>query len=395
MAAAATRVCSNCGAAHRISRAHTVKRLLLLGGGHSHVEVLRQFGARPPTGVEVTLASPLRDTPYSGMLPGLIAGHYNYRECHVDLEPLARHAGARFLQAPAGSLDAARRAATLADGTAIDYDIVSIDVGATPAAGGVPGAAEHAIAVKPVAAMLTAWNALIERAHAGGVRKIAVVGGGAAGVEILLAMQYRLAQQLAPDAVHYALITDADQILPGHNFGVRAAFQRVFDERQVEVHLASLAVRVEPHVVIAANGKRVEADAILWATGATAPPQLGNTGLMLDPDGFIAVNEHLQSLSHPEVFAAGDCATIHGPAYPKSGVYAVRQGPPLAENLRRALAGKPLVTYRPQRRALALISTGDKYAVASYGPLVLKGAWVWNWKNYIDRKFMAKYNGPA
>ena len=156
-----------------------------------------------------------------------------------------------------------------------------------------------------------------------------------------------------------------------------------------------MVVRAEANAVISSNGKRVEADAILWATGATAAPQLGNTGLMLDPDGFIAVTEHLRSLSHPDVFAAGDCATIHGPVYPKSGVYAVRQGPPLAENLRRALAGTSLVTYRPQRRALALISTGNKYAVASYGPLALEGAWVWNWKDTIDRKFMAKYNNPA
>jgi selenide,water dikinase len=143
------------------------------------------------------------------------------------------------------------------------------------------------------------------------------------------------------------------------------------------------------------NGQRIAADAIVWATGAGAPPRLSETGLALDTAGFIAVNEHLQSISSPAVFAAGDCAMIGGYAYPKSGVYAVRQGPPLAANLRRSLAGAPLIAYRPQRRALALISTGDKYAVASYGPLAFESAWVWRWKDYIDRRFMAKYNVPA
>lgn len=373
-----------------------MKRLLLLGGGHSHVEVLRQFGARSVAGIEITLADPARYAAYSGMLPGLVAGHYEFRDCHIDLENLARFAGARFVPAPAQGLDAARREAALADGSTIGYDIVSIDVGTTPAATGIPGAADFAIAVKPATALLQAWDALIERARAGSVKNIAVVGGGAAGVEILLAMQYRLAQLLAPDAVRYALITDADRLLPDHNTGVHEAFQRVFAERRIEMHFASKVVRAEANAVFSSAGTRVEADAVLWATGATAAPQLGNTGLMLDPKGFIAVNEHLQSLSHPEVFAAGDCATIAGQTYPKSGVYAVRQGPPLAENLRRALAGgPPLITYQPQRRALALISTGNKCAVASYGPLALEGAWVWNWKNYIDRKYVAKYNSPA
>src|ERR1019366_5546436 len=154
-----------------------------------------------------------------------------------------------------------------------------------------------------------------------------------------------------------------------HDPKVHSVFKRILSERQIELHFVSRIARVEPNVVVMANGQRIAADAIVWVTGAGAPPRLSETGLALDTAGFIAVNEHLQSISSPAVFAAGDCATIGGYAYPKSGVYAVRQGPPLAANLLRSLAGAPLIAYRPQHRALALISTGDKYAVASCGPL--------------------------
>jgi selenide,water dikinase len=368
-----------------------LKRLLLLGGGHSHVEVLRQFGARPITGVDITLVSPVRFTPYSGMLPGLIAGHYKYHDCHIDLERVAQFAGARFLRTMSRELDPTRREVALAEGTTLSYDIVSVDVGSMPAMAGIPGAAENAIAVRPVEALLQAWDALIERARASGLKQLAVVGGGAAGVELLLAMQYRLTQLVARGAVRFVLITDTDRLLTGHNPKVQSAFKRILSERQIEMHFVSSIARVEPGAAITANGQRIAADAIFWATGAGAPPRLSETGLALDSAGFIVLNEHLQSISSPEVFAAGDCATIGGYAYPKSGVYAVRQGPPLAENLRRSLVGAPLIGYRPQRRALALISAGDKYAVASYGPLAFESAWVWRWKDYIDRGFMAKY----
>lgn len=368
---------------------------MLLGGGHSHVEVLRQFGARPIPEVAITLVSPARYAPYSGMLPGLIAGHYKHHECHIDLERLARFAGARFLRTLSRDVDPARHEVVLADGSAISYDILSVDVGSTSAMAGIHGAAENTIATRPVETLLQAWNALIERAGASGLGVLAVVGGGAAGVELLLAMQYRLAHLLERSSVRFVLVTDTDRLLIGHDPKVHTAFKRILSERQIEVHFASRIARVEPNVLVTVNGQRIAADAIVWATGAGAPRRLCGTGLALDTAGFIAVNEHLQSISSPAVFAAGDCATIGGYSYPKSGVYAVRQGPPLAANLRRSLAGAPLIAYRPQRRALALIGTGDKYAVASYGSLAFESALVWRWKDFIDRRFMAKYNVPG
>lgn len=372
-----------------------MKRLVLLGGGHSHVEVLRQFGLRPAAGVEITLVSPARHTAYSGMLPGLIAGHYQFQDSHIDLEYLARFSGARRLPSAARNIDTLRREVKLADGTAIEYDFLSIDIGSNSARPARTGSADAAIAVKPVEEFLPAWNSLMARACTGQVKNILVVGGGAGGVELLLAMQHRLAHLPAARATGFALLTDSDRLLPALNPGTRRAFQRILSERQIKVHFNCRVSSVEPTAAVLADGARIAADAIILATGAGAPAWLRETTLELNAAGFIATDERLQSLSHPGIFAAGDCATIAGYSYPKSGVYAVRQGPILARNLRLALAGETLATYRPQPRTLALISTGDRYAVAAYGGLAMQGAWVWRWKDYIDRKFMARYAAPV
>jgi selenide,water dikinase len=369
-----------------------MKRILLVGGGHSHVEVLRQFGRAPAAGVELVLVSPHRWTPYSGMLPGLVAGHYTFEEAHIDLERVARFARARFLPTVVTALDPAGRTATLADGARLDFDFVSLDVGSTPATAGIPGAREHALGVKPVDAFLGAWGELLERARTGELRRAVVVGGGAAGIELVLAMQHRVAGVTGrPDAVEWQLVTDVDVLLPAHNETVRRIVRRILARREVEVHLSSRVVRVERGTVFAANGYRVAGDAIVWATGAAASPRFAASGLALDDRGFVAVDETLRSSSHPHVFATGDCATMVGHPRPKSGVYAVRQGPPLAANLRAAIEGRPLGRYVPQAQALALISTGDRYAVASRGDWALAGRWVWRWKDWIDRRFMRRY----
>lgn len=363
--------------------------MLLVGGGHSHIEVVRRFGARPVPDTEITLVDAERFATYTGMLPGFIAGHYNFRDCHIDLAGLAQRAGARFVQARARGIDTARHELALDDGTTLAYDLISLDVGAMPSTAGIAGAAEHAIAVKPFSGFIQQWNKLVESTRSGQLRNIVVVGGGAAGVELVLAMQYRLMQFATP---RFAVMSDAHCVVPDHNPGTRAALERVLSQRGIEVHLNSRVERVEPSAILTSNATRIAADATIWATGAGAPAWLADTGLALAARGFVAVDERLQSTSHDGVFAAGDCATIAGLTYPKSGVYAVRQGPVLAENLRNALAGRALTEYRPQRVALSLISTGNKFAVASYGPYALAGKWGWCWKNYIDRKFVARYN---
>ncbi|HTO47286.1 MAG TPA: FAD-dependent oxidoreductase [Burkholderiales bacterium] len=369
-----------------------MKRLLLVGGGHAHVEVLRRFGRAPLRDVELVLVSPHRLTPYSGMLPGLVAGDYEHAAVHIDLERAARFARARFLQTLAAGIDTHRRVATLANGASLEFDLVSLDVGSTPATAGVPGAAEHAIGVKPVDRFLQLWDNWCERARTGTLRRLLVVGGGAAGVETILAMHARLARETGrPDAVACALATDADQLLPMHPARVQDLLGRVLARRGIRLHLATPAVRIEPGAMTAADGSRIAADAIVWTTGAAAPPWLRGLGVALDAGGFVAVNESLQSISEERVFAAGDCATMIEHPRPRAGVYAVRQGPPLAANLRAALEGRPLARYVPQAHALAIISTGDGRAVAARAGWAVEGAWVWRWKDWIDRRFVARY----
>ena len=369
-----------------------MKRIVLLGGGHSHVEVLRRFGVAPAAGVELVLVSPNRWTPYSGMLPGLVAGHYTFEDTHIDLERVARFAGARFRPTIATGLDPTARTVTCADGATLEFDFISLDVGSMPANAGIPGAGAHTLGVKPVDAFLRAWAALVERARVGALKRAVVVGGGAAGIEMTLGMQHRIAAATGRrDAVEWQLVTDVDVLLPAHNEKVRRIFRRILAEREVEVHLSSRVSRVEPGAVFAASGYHVAGDVILWATGAAASPRFATSGLAVDDRGFIAVDATLRSISHPNVFATGDCATIVGHPRPKSGVYAVRQGPPLAQNLRAAVEGRPLARHIPQARSLALISTGDRYAVASRDGWAFEGGWVWRWKDWIDRRFMRRY----
>ena len=371
-----------------------MKRLLLLGGGHSHVEVIRRLGLHPPRDTRIILVSPDRYTPYSGMLPGFVAGHYDFHACHIDLERLCETAGVEFRQCHALGADPAANRVDCSDSRALDYDLLSINIGSTPAVQDIPGALDYAIRVKPVSAFITAWDSILGAEKASGTPlRIAVVGGGAGGVELALAMHFRMLARNRAAGIH--LFTDTSTILPSHPPEVRRIFERVLGNRGIAVHPHSKIVKVERGVLFRESGGPFHAEHIAWATAASAPGWIVASGIKTDERGFVVVNDALQSLSHPRIFAAGDIAGMANHPRPKSGVYAVRQGPPLAENLQRALSGKPLIAYTPQKIALALISTGDKYAVAAYGRLVLEGGWVWRWKDYIDRRFMAAYRADS
>jgi selenide,water dikinase len=375
-----------------------LRDIVLVGGGHSHVVVLKRFGMRPVPGVRLTVICRDTHTPYSGMLPGYIAGHYSYDEVHIDLSRLARFAGARFFRDEALGLDRAAGKVLCRNRPPLPYDYLSINIGSTPQMSHVAGAAEHAVPVKPINGFNERWLLLLARVrnHTGATR-IAVVGGGAGGVELTLAMQYRLRKELRalgrnPDELSFHLLTRGPAILRTHNAPVRRAFERVLAERGVVLHCDAEVVQVSANSLRTAAGETVEADEIVWVTRAGGAPWLRQTGLALDTDGFIQVGDTLQTLTDPKVFVAGDIASMVNYPLEKAGVFAVRQGPPLAANLRRAVEGKPLAPYRPQSRWLALISTGDQYAVASRGALGFRGAWVWRWKDWIDRRFMRKFS---
>ncbi len=374
-----------------------IKDLVLIGGGHSHVAVLRRFGMKPIPGVRLTVICRDVHTPYSGMLPGYVAGHYSFDDVHIDLGALARFANARFFHSEVTGLDLSQKRVICDNRPAVPFDLLSLNTGSTPRTADVRGATETAVPVKPINLFLDRWEALARRAASrDGPMSIAVVGAGAGGVEILLAIQYRLAKLRAEAGrngeIAYHLLYDTPDILPTYPAKVIRAFGEVLARRGVGLHGGSPVVEVRPGRLCNAAGEAVEADEILWVTAAGAPPWLGEAGLEVDEQGFVKVRDTLQSVSHPDVFAAGDLASMVNHWRPKSGVFAVRQGKPLARNLRRMLLGRAPRPFAPQKRFLSLISTGDKYAVASRGWWAFQGRAVWTWKDWIDRRFMDKFN---
>ncbi|MFV8834797.1 FAD-dependent oxidoreductase [Aquisalimonas sp.] len=371
--------------------------VVLLGGGHSHVGVLRRLGLAPMPGARLTLVSRDRFTPYSGMLPGYVAGHYSFDDVHIDLSRLAAFAGARFIQDEAVALDRSRQRVMTQRSGSEHYDWLSINTGATPGMRDVSGADAHGVPVKPIHRFNERWLQLLQRVRDGrGPVRIVVVGAGAGGVELVLAMHYRLRGERKalgenPDDLQFHLVSGTATILPTHNRRVRRWFEAVLADRGVTVHRGARVAHAGPEGLTTVDGMIIGADEVVWTTSAAGAAWLGSTGLALDNDGFIRVRQTLQAVTDPRIFAAGDTATMDGFGREKAGVFAVRQGRPLAANLRRVVAGDAPTRYRPQSRWLALISTGDRHAVASRGAVSLRGRWVWRWKDWIDRRFMEQF----
>ncbi|MGI9524898.1 MAG: selenide, water dikinase SelD [Hyphomicrobiaceae bacterium] len=374
----------------------TIKDIVLVGGGHAHVTVLRRFGMSPLPGVRLTVISPEAHTPYSGMLPGLIAGHYTYDQAHIDLIPLCRFARARFILGDVVRVEPDLKLVHVRDRPPIPYDLLSINSGSTPDPSKVPGALGRTIPVKPVASFLNDWDALKARILQNPSRRIGTIGAGAGGVELLLSGQFAIDKMLESagiaDRPSYHLFTQGRDILTTHNPRVRQNFRNILESRKIELHTNFLVNLVNESGIHSPTGESIRLDEILWVTGANAAAWIAESGFDTDQGGFISVGPDLQSISCPDVFAAGDAAHVVGYPRPKSGVFAVRQGLPLAKNLRRAALGRPPRTFRPQSAFLSLISTGGKHAVASRSSWCLTGDWVWRWKDTIDRSFMRKFN---
>lgn len=363
-----------------------MKRLILAGGGHAHLGVLRALAKQPLQSVEVLLVTPEPQLIYSGMLPGWMAGHYRLGQCCIDLRQLTRSASVQLVLAPVAGMDAERRCIALSDGTHLDYDLLSLDVGSETDLSWLHAAQQRLLPVRPLSRFVLAWRQLIERAAAGAGLRLAVVGGGAAGVELAFAANHafrRIGSRAQVD-----LVASGPKLLNGHAPAVIAWAERLLAARGIAVHRSRTA-GTESGLLLA-NGDHLAADRIIAATGAQAPYWLALSKLALDPDGFIAVDASQRSRSHPNVFAAGDVCSREGTGLVRSGVHAVKAGPVLAHNLRAALTGGPLQTYTPHTCSLYLISTGPRHAIASWGNWGAEGAWVWYWKDWIDRRFVAR-----
>mmetsp|Transcript_16065 Transcript_16065/g.38519 ORF Transcript_16065/g.38519 Transcript_16065/m.38519 type:complete len:808 (-) Transcript_16065:795-3218(-) len=379
----------------------TVKDLVLVGGGHAHVHVIKMLGMQPEPGVQLTLVTRDVETPYSGMLPGYVAGLYTRAECHIDLAKLCAFAGCRLVHAEAVHVDTRAKEVHLRGRPPIPYDVLSIDIGSAPkpiSRGCESGAS--ITPVKPIDGFCARWDVILSRVLASDAavrQRIVVVGGGAGGVELALSMQARLHREAVklgrdPQSIEVVLVSRSTQVLPQHSIAVRKIFEKLLAERKVEVQLARQVTGATATDLLCSDGQAIPFDEAIWCTQGGAQEWLRGTNLALDNAGFIAVHPSLESINTPDVFAAGDVAAVLEHPRPKAGVFAVRQGPPLTANLRSRLLGRAVKPFVPQTRFLGLIGAGDGNCVASKGPMALEGRWLWDLKDWIDRTWMAMYS---
>jgi len=364
------------------------KRLVLVGGGHAHLSVLRALADKRPAGLDVVLITPSKYQNYSGMLPGWVAGHYTQAQCRVDLDPLVQAAGARLILDQIVGMDAARRCVGFAHGPHVEYDLLSLDVGSETDTSWLETLGDKLLPVKPLDYFFASWPRILAAAKAKKNYKLVVVGGGAAGVEMALAAQQAFTR--AGVDGHVDLVASESGLLPGHAKAVQARVQRFAEHAGLGLHFAR-GVGSEDGVLLA-DGHLVPADQVIAATGARPAVWLGLSKLGLDERGYILVDKYHRSVSHPNVFAAGDVCARLDAVMSRSGVHAVHAGPVLAENLMAIVNGGSLRPYSPKRRSLYLLSCGPRYAVASWGRWSAEGQWVWRWKDWIDRGFIRRFS---
>jgi selenide,water dikinase len=371
-----------------------VKQVVLVGGGHAHVEVLRDLAERPDARFGVTLVTPYPRLIYTGMATGVIAGHYKLEDCAIDLVKLARRAGATLVQTAASLVSPVPREVICADGTVVPYDVLSLDVGSHPAIGKAVGVEKHAIVVRPMDRLMKGWAQVLERARAGKIDSVTVVGGGIAGVELALAIDHRFRRDLQGPVPHVRIITNTADIVAEVNPGARRRLKRQLLNRNIGIHTSSTVVEVGERHVRLDNGMEFVSDATFWATGAGAHEWIRISGFATDERGFLLTNDYLQSVTFQDVFGSGDCATQEGRAFAKAGVFAVRAAPTLAANLRALAGDEPLAAHVTSARFLALVPAGRRYAVGVWGRWSWEGYWAWLWKDRIDREFVARHSAP-
>lgn len=363
------------------------RRLVLAGGGHAHLAVLDQWSRCPPPGVETWLITAAPFTAYSGMIPGWMAGHYRSGQHLIDLRPLTEHAGMSLMIDTVCGLDANRSELTLASGKAVAFDLVSLAVGGEIDTAPLAQLGNRLLSVRPMNSFVDRWPEVV--ANAAGRRgfRLVIVGGGAAGIELALAAEYALCTISTNPAI--VIVTAQGGFLAGHSRAVVARVRAELGRRGIALEIADAAGSDDG--INLSTGTHLDADYVIAATGSKAPRWLGTSGIALDRFGFVQVGADLRSVSHANIFAAGDIVTRTDRDVARSGVHAVHAGPVLAANLRASFGKQQLSHYVPRRITLCLLATGDRRAILSWGPVTLSGTAMWRLKDWIDRRFVHQY----
>ena len=369
------------------------RRIVLVGGGHAHIQTLDHFASEPPPGVRTTMVVDLPIAVYSGMVPGYVSGQYRRDEVEIDVVGLCRRADVEVVLAPAVGVDPDGQRILMEDGSSVPYDVASFDIGSTVAGLGVPGVREHAFPTRPIGRFCTLVeeaSELIRRQIPRERVEVVVVGGGAGGVELAFTMEQRVRELGAP--VRVRLLEGGPDILSTYSQSLRRRVRRQAQRRGIEIVCERRVEEVDGGSVLLPRGEKIDFDVLIWVAGSRSHDVFEKSGVATDDRGFVLIRPTLQFKDYDNLFAVGDCGTfVDFPDTPKAGVYAVRQGPFVTHNILACLRGTPLRPYKPQGDFLTLMNLGDGSAVGGKWGWSFEGDWVMKWKNRIDREFMGRF----
>ncbi len=368
--------------------------VVLLGVGHTNAHILRMWRMQPMADAQLTCISDFSVATYSGMLPGVLAGQYPPERMQIDLVRLCAAAGVRLITEEVTGLDPVQRQVLFTERPPLPFDVVSIGIGSVPRMEGIDVEGGTLVPIKPMQTFIDRLAKRLEcwqQQRTSEELRVVVVGGGAGGVEITFCLPDTIRRMTADVACRFALIHSGESLVPGSLETTHRRVAGELESRGVELHLQSKVQRVAPDHVELDNGHSIPADVVIWATGAAPPPLLSNLNLPIGDDGFLLTRPTLKTTADAPVFVVGDTGTRDQDPTPKAGVYAVRQGPVLWENIHRQLNSDALREYQPQRGFLKLLNTGDNRAIAEYKRFSFHNGWAWKLKDWIDGQFMDKY----
>jgi pyridine nucleotide-disulfide oxidoreductase family protein len=367
--------------------------LVFIGGGHSHAIALKLWGEKPLLGINITLISNVENTPYSGMLPAYLAGDYNYQESHINLKKLCQFAKIILIIDEVTNINYQHRKIICKSGKKINFDLLSIDIGSNPKIDNIEGANLYGIPAKPVPFLLKKWQEIIKNSEENNSKKLTLtfIGGGAGGVELAINTHKKLTKILSPEKLTINLIHKGNRILSTHNEWVSYKLTEILLNKNINIYLNSTVKTIKKEKIILTSGKEIISNYHFLVTEASAPLWLKNSSIYTDKNGFILIKNTLQSINCDFIFATGDIATMINYPHPKAGVFAVKQGKPLYENLCNFLNNKPLKSYYPQKYYLNLIGVSNETAIASWGYFSWESPLLWHLKKYLDTTFMEQF----
>ncbi|MCA1031502.1 FAD-dependent oxidoreductase [Bacillus timonensis] len=357
-----------------------MKKVVLVGGGHSHLYGLKKL-EQEGHDLDVTVVSPSQFQYYSGMFSGFTEGFYSAEDVRVDLQKMCSKVNATFIEAAVISIDPISQHVLCTDGSMHFFDIISFDIGSKT---------EHPsdyhkwlVPIKPNYLFSNSMEDFRQSANP------VIVGGGASGVELSLSI---LAWRQKHSYGRNVTLISSSPLLSSNGKRTSQKIEEIAEQKGLTILKEDYVEKMNEHTLVTKNAHEIPHSNVLWLTGAKAPGLFRSAGLAVDGDSFLLVEDTLQHVDFPYIFGAGDCVTVKNyPNLPKNGVYAVRQGPILWENILRYASGLACKTFSPQRNFLSILSTGNKEALLTYGNLSIHGKLAWKLKHKIDTSFMKKY----